>query len=135
MFGAEFLGPTDGDGITSRISVRYYAPGNLLHKTAEKFISTHSKPVLGAAPGGRKYGPVKSGLAGKYYAKVFERKTFEFLPPETINPKKIPVYEKYHVVPVKTGFYVLSYYSSMATAKAGLAEYEKMLNTFKLLVR
>lgn len=135
VFGAEFQGPKDADGITATITVRYYAPGNLLHKTAEKFISTHSRPVLGAAPGGRKYGPVKSGLAGKYYAKVFERKTFEFLPPETINPKKIPVYEKYHVVPVKNGFYVLSYYSSMAAAKAGLGDYDTVLNTFKLLVR
>jgi len=135
VFGAEFLGPQDADGITARISVRYYAPGNLLHKTAEKFISTHAKPALGAAAGGRQYGPVKTGLAGKYYAKFFERKTFEFIPPETISPKKIPVYEKFHVVPMKRGFYVLSYHSSLAAAKTGLPNYEAILASFKPLLR
>lgn len=135
VYGAEFLGPEDADGISSKISVYYYAPGNLLHKTVEKFISTHSRPVLGAALDGRKYGPVKNGLVGKYYAKVFERWTFEFIPPESISPKKIPVYNKFHVIPVENGFYVLSYYSSMAAAKTGLTEYESVLATFKLLVR
>lgn len=135
VYGAEFRGPEDADGIVSRITVRYYAPGNLLHKTVEKFINTHSRPVLGAAPDGRKYGPVKKGLVGNYYARVFERKTFEYLPPEAISPKKIPVYEKFHVIPVKNGFYVLSFYSSMATAKTGLAAYATVLSTFKLLVR
>ena len=31
VYGAEFLGPEDADGIVSKISVRYYAPGNMLH--------------------------------------------------------------------------------------------------------
>ncbi|HAH31907.1 MAG TPA: hypothetical protein DCL44_06295 [Elusimicrobia bacterium] len=62
----------------------------MLHKTAEKFIALHSRPVLGAALDGRRYGPVKKGLVGKYYAKVFERRIFEFVPPEDISPKKFP---------------------------------------------
>ena len=130
VYGAEFLGPEDADGIVSKISVRYYAPGNMLHKTAEIFIATHSRPVLGAALDGEKYGPVENGLVGKYYAKIFERRIFEFVPPETISPKKIPIYEKFHVIPVKNGFYVLSYYSSMAAAETGLAEYESVLASF-----
>jgi hypothetical protein len=135
VYGAEFAGAADADGIASKITLRYYAPGNLLHKTSEKFIKTHSAPVLGAALDGRLYGPVKKGAVGNYYARVFERRTFEYLPPETIAPKKIPVYEKFHVIPVKNGFYVLSYYSSMAAAKAGLADYEAVLASFRLLVR
>jgi hypothetical protein len=130
VYGAEFLGPKDADGISSKISVRYYAPGNMLHKTAEKFITTHARPVLGAALEGMKYGPVEDGFAGKYHAKVFERETFEFIPPEAVSPEKVPVYERFHVISVKSGFYVLTYYSSMAAAKIGLAEYESVLASF-----
>jgi hypothetical protein len=135
VYGADFLGAKDKDGIISKISVRYYAPGNLLHKTPERFINTHAKPVLGAAADGRKYGPVTKGMAGKYYAKVFERKTFEFIPPEAIKQKKIPVYEKYAVVPVKNGFYVLSYYASMELAKDGARDYDAVVASFKPLAK
>ena len=135
VFGAEFRKPADADGLSPKIAVFYYAPGNLLHKTPEKYIRVHSQPALGAAADGRQYGPVKAGAVGKYYAKIFERKTFEYVPPEGIKQKKVPVYEKFSVVPVKNGFYVLSYYSPMDSAKAGLADYEDALASFKLLVR
>ncbi|MFH1830613.1 MAG: hypothetical protein ABH871_07545 [Pseudomonadota bacterium] len=135
VYGANFLAASDSDGLAPRISVHYYAQGNLLHKTADKFIRTHSEPVLGATDDGRYYSPVKKGLVGKYHAKVFECNTFEYIPPESIDQKKIPVYEKFAVVPAKAGFYVLSLYSPMETSKANLKAYKSVLASFKALVR
>ncbi|MGD9641842.1 MAG: hypothetical protein AB7V08_03785 [Elusimicrobiales bacterium] len=135
VYGAEVSGARDADGLAPRISARYYAPGNLLHKTAEKFIRTHSRPALGAALDGQQYGPVKKGLAGKHYARVFDRKIFEFTPQESLNPKKIAVYEKFHVVPVKDGFFVLRYTAPAAAAKTHMKAYEAAVASFKPLNR
>jgi hypothetical protein len=135
VYGAEVSGERDADGLAPRISVRYYAPGNLLHKTAEKFVRTHSRPALGAALDGQQYGPVRKGLAGRQYAQVFDRKIFDFTPQESLNPKKIAVYEKFHVVPVKDGFFVLRYTAPAAAAKAHLKAYEAAVASFKPLNR
>lgn len=135
VLGAEFSGESDADGLAPKISVRYYAPGNLLHKTAEKFIRTHSRPALGAALDGQQYGPVKKGLAGKQYAQVFDRRVFDFTPQESLHPKKIAVYEKFHVVPVKDGFFVLRYSAPAAAAKAHMKAYEDAVASFRPLNR
>jgi len=134
VFGVEFFGPV-ADGIAVKIGVRYYAPGNLLHKTPEKFIKLHSRPALGVNLDGKVYGEVKPGKAGNYYAKVFERKVFEYLPQNALHPKKIHIYEHFSVVPVKNGFFVLDYYAPMDMAKANFKAYQSVLASFKPLVR
>ncbi|MDD2805359.1 MAG: hypothetical protein PHV33_07370 [Elusimicrobiales bacterium] len=134
VYGAEFFGPVSGD-LAVKIGVYYYAPGNLLYKTPEKFIKLHSQPALGINLDGKVYGKVKNGKAGNYFAKLFERRVFEYLPSNNLHPKKIPVYESFAVVPLKNGFFVLRYYAPMSQAKAGLAAYEAVLASFKPLVR
>lgn len=134
VYGAEFFGPAS-DGLAVRIGLHYYAPDNAVHKTAEKFIKLHSQPAIGVNLDGKVYGPVKPGKAGNYYAKVFERKVYEYLPAEALHPKKIHIYEKFAVVPVKNGFYVLRYYAPMDLAKANLKSFEAVLSSFKPLVR
>ncbi len=134
VYGAEFFGPAAG-GLAVRIGVHYYAPDNLVHKSPEKFIKLHSQPALGINLDGKVYGKVKPGKAGNYYARIFERKVFEYLPANALHPKKIPVYESFAVVPVKNGFFVLRYYAPMDLAKASLKEYEAVLASFKPLVR
>lgn len=134
VFGSEFFGPAAGK-FAVRIGVHYYAPGNLLHPTPEKFIKLHSQPALGINTNGKVYGKVAKGKAGNYYAKVFERKTFEYDPPKSLHPDKIHIYEKFHVVPVKNGFYVLRYYAPMDLANANLRHYEALVASFKALTR
>ncbi len=134
VYGANFLAAADKDGLAPMISVHYYAPGNIVHRTAEKFIKLHAESVFGVALNGEKYGPVKEGLVCKRRAKIFERNTFEFVPPESIKQKKIPVYEKFAVVPAKEGFYVLSLYSPGEDPKANLKAYGSALASFKPLV-
>lgn len=134
VYGSEFFGPAAG-GFAVRVGIHYYAPGNLVHATPEKFIKLHSQPALGANLNGKVFGKVQEGKAGNYYAKVFERKTFEYEPKDALHPKKIHIYEKFHVVPVKNGFYVLRYYAPMDLAKASLKQYEALVASFKPLVR
>lgn len=134
VYGVDFIAPSGQDGLTPRISVHYYAPGNLVHKSADKFIKLHALPVLGVAEEGEKYGPVEDGFVDKRRAKIFERNLFEFVPPGTINPKKIPIYEKFAVVPAKDGFYVLRLYSPGENSKTNLKAYESVLTSFKPLV-
>ncbi|MDA8131314.1 MAG: hypothetical protein M0011_07395, partial [Elusimicrobia bacterium] len=106
-----------------------------LQPTADKFIKLHSAPAIGVNLDGKVYGKVKEGKAGSYYARVFERKTYEYKPENALHPKKIHVYEKFYVVPVKNGFYVLSYYAPMDLAKANLKAFETAVSSFKPLTR
>lgn len=130
VYGVEFFGPASG-GLAARIGAHYYAPGNLVHKTPERFIKLHSQPALGVNLSKKVYGPVTAGKAGSYYAKIFERKVFEYLPPGALHPRKTAVYEKFAVVPVGNGFYVLDYYAPLDIAGANLKAYEAVLASFR----
>ena len=134
VFGAEFWGPQDNSGITSIISIHYYAPDNLLHKTAEKFIATHSMPVLKTAPDEKTYGAIRIEQIHQCSTSVFDRQTFTFIPPHSMKQKKIPIYEKFYVLPVQNGFYVLKFYSSMSTTEKGLADFDNVLYSFKMQI-
>lgn len=134
VYGAEFLGPASGPVRTS-ISVLHYAPGNLLHKTHEKYIKLHSSPPLGDNLDGKVYGKVSAGKAGNYYARVFERKTFEYFPKRSLDARKYFIYEKFTVVPVKNGFFVLRYSAPAELARKNLAQYEALVASFKPLMR
>ena len=131
----EFAGPASASGLSARVSVQYYAPGNLLQKTSDKFIAMHNKPVLPGGLQGRAYGKVTGGKAGNYFARVFERKVFEYVPKRAVHAKKIYVYEKFAVVDAKRGYYVLRYYAPMDIAKANVSAYEALLASFKPLLR
>lgn len=134
IYGAEFFGPVAGE-IAVLVGVHYYAPGNALHPTPEKFIKLHAQPSIGVNLDGKVYGKVQAGKAGNYYAKVFDRKTFEYMPKDALHPKKIHIYEKFYVVPVKSGFFVLHYYAPMDLARANLRLFDSVVASFKPLTR
>lgn len=134
VYGADFLAPGGGE-FPTRFSVNYYAPGNLLQPTYEKYIRQHATPPLGANLDGKVYGKVKDGRAGNYYAKVFERKTFEYFPPRSLKAKKVFLYEKFYVVPIKKGFYVLRFTAPMDAAKAASKKFDAAAASFRPLMR
>jgi hypothetical protein len=135
VYGIDVLGPRSEDGIHSKISVHYYAPGNLLHKTMEKFITTHAQPVLGVNLDGEEYGRVKDDRVAGRDAKVFERKVYEYIPPHAVKPKKVGVYERFVVVPSNEGFYVLRYTAPENIAEKYQAVFEKVISSFEPLVK
>lgn len=135
VFGVEVYGPTNADNIFSMISVHYYAPGNIVHRTYEKFIKRNIQSALGANIDGKQYGKIKNGEVAGRGAKLFERITYEYIPPESIKQKKVPVYEHFAVVPAKAGFYVLEYYAPKEIAKTNIKAFEDVLDSFVPLVK
>jgi hypothetical protein len=134
VYGVDILGPSSNDGIASVIAVHYYAPGNLLYETMEGFINIHAQPALGVNLDGRKYGPVRGAVVAGRPAKVFERKVYEYIPPEALDPKKIAVYERYVVIPAQKGFYVLRYSAPEDIAEKYKPVFEKVISSFEPLI-
>jgi hypothetical protein len=109
VYGINLFGPRDGSPVVPVISIHYFAPGNLLHKSMEVFIRRHSGPVLGFVAEGKSYGEVREAeLAGRK-AQVFERIDIRFIGERALNPLKVSIFEKFVVVPdgKNVGFYVL----------------------------
>ena len=79
----------------------------------------------------KEYGPVKDQPVAGRTAKVFERKVYEYLQPESIRPEKIPLYERFVVIPVKQGFYVLRYTAAQVIAEKYRSVFEKVVSSFK----
>lgn len=112
VFEVVVFEPEFEDGIRSVISIAYYAPGNLLHKSAEIYINRHADPIdpLSSA---EEYSKIKKEKIGEHIAWIFDCQRNELLPPRTLNPKYIPVYEHYVVISANEGFFVLRYYASL----------------------
>jgi hypothetical protein len=109
VYGITLFGPQNGSPVSPVISMHYYAPGNLLHKTMDIFIRRHSGPILGFILKGKSYGKVlQIEIAGRE-AKTFERIDIRFIGEEAINMPSVSIFEKFIVIPAKKdeGFYVL----------------------------
>jgi len=135
VYGVDVLGPISNDGIASMIAVHYYAPGNLLHETMEGFINIHAQPALGVNLDGREYGPVRVELVAGRSAKVFERKVYEYIPPDAFKPKKIAIYERFVVMPAHKGFYVVRYSAPEDIAEKYKPVFEKVISSFEPLIK
>lgn len=107
--GVTLFGPPNGGPVAPLISVHYYAPGNLLHKTMEVFINRHSGPVLGFVAEGKSYGDVREIEFAGRKAQTFDRIDVRFIGERALHPLKVSIFEKFIVIPgIKDdGFYVL----------------------------
>jgi len=104
VFGVEVFQTTGP--VQAVISVDYYAPGNAMYRSAVSFIRANSKEDKTLKVEGEKYGPVvpwRSGDPGK----MFDRRTFDFVPPDSAKPEKVAMIERHVVRESKKGFYVL----------------------------
>ena len=128
------------------ISVKYYAADNKLHKSAEKFIGTHSRPLFGGPETeGEKYGPVEEILIKGVKARIFERERYDFEDHvynpisgryyEPISPRKFSMVERFVVLPAKEGFYVLRFKASPDTVKSLEGRFQTVLNSFEPLIK
>jgi len=109
VYGITLFGPQNGSPVSPLISMHYYAPGNLLHKTMDRFIRIHSEPVFGVASEGQSYGKVRQIKIAGREAKTFERIDIRFIGERAINMPKMLLFEKFIVIPARkdAGFYVL----------------------------
>lgn len=109
VYGVTLFGPQNGSPVSPLISMHYYASGNLLHKTMDRFIRIHSEPVFGVASEGQSYGKVRQIKIAGREAKTFERIDIRFIGHEVINPLRVSVFDKFIIIPDRKdeGFYVL----------------------------
>ncbi len=134
VFPVRMLGPRTPEGITAEISIAYYAPGNLLHKTVEHYVRLHAAPVFGEAQPGESYSEQRATTLAGRKALRFERTKLELVGPRSLDPRRAPVYEGYVVLPAKAGFYVLRCRAGIPMREAVAALFEAVLASFKPLV-
>lgn len=148
-YGVSLQGPWSGE-VPVRISVYYYAEGNLLYRSSDKYIRLFSKPALGVALEGSSYGQVVPTVVSGRDAVTFDRLKNEFVPvrntlgssdkPAGDSPKvyerremmarPVPVKERFVVVPAGPGFYAMRYTAPAEKFREFLPVFEKVIATF-----
>lgn len=126
----DFAGPTDLMGGRSWIAVTYYGPDHP-RMTMARFMELNSKMDPYLHLDGEVYGPVKDVTVAGRAAKTFDRKTFDFVPPYAVNSVKVPVYERFTVVPgINGGFYTIALHTPEDLADQLIPKYEKVVAGF-----
>ncbi|MBP7527873.1 MAG: hypothetical protein KA801_08105 [Syntrophorhabdaceae bacterium] len=132
VYGLTLFGPQDESKVPPTISVHYYAPGNLLHKTMAKFIRGHSEPLFDTQSKGDPLGKVDSiQLAGRK-ATTFNRKSVRYIGERSLKPEKVVLFEHFVVVPDSKdqGFYVLELSVPSAIKTRYTAIFENVVKSF-----
>lgn len=152
VYGVTLDGPWRGE-TPVRISVIYYAEGNLLYKSADHYIRLFSEPALGVTLEGNSYGQVTSAIVSGKSAKVFERIKTEFVTVHSrldaldgsggrdprvyerreMMARPVPVRERFVVVPAKSGFYALRYSAPAEHFQVFQDGFEKVV--FSLMIK
>ena len=109
VYGVTLFGPQNGSPVSPLISMHYYAPGNLLHKTMDRFVRIHAGPVFGVASEEESFGKIQQIKIAGREAKTFERIDIRFIGKHVINQPKVQVFERFIIIPARDdeGFYVL----------------------------
>jgi hypothetical protein len=148
-YGIELQAPYWGE-IPARISVCYYAEGNLLYRSVDHYLRVFAHPALGVALEGSGYGAIAPAIVSGREGMIFERVKNEYLPLNNIigpvdkqgkdDPKvyerremmarPVPIRERFVVLPAKSGFYALRYTASEETFRDHLRIFEKVAATF-----
>lgn len=133
VYGVTLFGPSDGGPVPPTISLHYYAPGNLLHRTMDKFIRGHSQPVLGPPSEGGSHGEVRPVAIAGRQAVTFERTNVRYTGGRTLNPDKVVLFERFVVVPDESyrGFYVLSLSVQDRTRSKHAGIFEAVTESFR----
>lgn len=149
IYGVTLQGPWHGD-VPVKISIHYYADGNLLYRSLDHYLKLFSKPALGVALEGSSYGTVTSTVVSGRTGKVFDRLKKEFVPlhnrlgasdePESkdnrifekaeMMAKALPVKERFIVLPAKGGFYAFRYSVSAESFQEFIQIFEKVTTSF-----
>lgn len=149
VYGIILHGPVSGV-VPIRISIYFYARGNLLEDSAESYIRSHAHPFF-VLKEGDSYGPVEDADVAGRKARVFERQKNEFVPCSPLEDidmlsedsrvyerremmaRPVPVREKFVVIPAESGFYALCYSAPADQFEEFLPDFEQVTTTFHVL--
>lgn len=127
QYGVDLYSP--GKKPAAAVSLIYFGPDHPRFKTYEKYLAT-LRDTKDSVPG-EVAGKVTDTVVNNRYAKTFDKKSYALYPPYAPAPEKIEMFERYVVVPAKKGFYSLTLKAPKGEAKRYLAEFEKILKSFK----
>jgi hypothetical protein len=126
------------------LSVYYFPEGNKLHKSMERYIAVHSRPVLGAKLEGEDYEPVsdmelKVGTGKRFQRSIIEYEDHVFIPKlgkyvEPLHPKQVSLTETFIVMPAGSGFVAFRYKATPQDAKANEHIFSRVVDSFTLLI-
>lgn len=134
VYGVSLAGPSDGSASAPLISAHYYAPGNLMDKTPEKYIRVHSLPE-GARPAAMPALPKAAGdKVGGRKARLFVNITHERGADRTMGGGA-EVWEGFAVIPLKKGYYALRFSAPAAEYQKFLPVFEAFIASFKPLMK
>jgi hypothetical protein len=126
------------------ISIRYYPPGNKLHKDMDAYIRAYSQPVLTVLEG-QTYGPVKDLDFRGTKARTFERSGYDYESHvynpkldryvEPLHPRKVEYRERFIVMPLKTGFAAFRFKAGPDTAGQYEDVFARVADSFSFEVK
>jgi hypothetical protein len=148
-YGITLTAPESGE-VPVRISLYYYAEGNLMYKTLDHYLNLFAKPALGVVLAGSSYGEVTPAKVGGREGMMFERLKQEFVPLHNrldlsdspgregvvyerrreMMARAVPVKERFMVLPAKSGFYALRYSAPADTFVKYLPVFEQVTKRF-----
>jgi hypothetical protein len=129
-FGVLLSGPMGAEGISPTVSVRFYGPGNPTAETADAFINRQTRPSL-VAPRDEETSKVSDAVVAGLKARTFARKTSEFLNPDTLDAKAVPVRQEVFVVPGPKGYFVLRFSAPVGSFDKWKPVFQEVRDSFK----
>ncbi|ABB32878.1 hypothetical protein GeomeDRAFT_0420 [Geobacter metallireducens RCH3] len=143
-YGFHLKAPEPGEPSVA-ISIFYYAEGNLMYKSVDHYLRVFAQPALGVSLDGSSYGDVTAVKVAGRDGMVFERVKKEYAPRESgtggpvkpgvyirpgLNATRIPIRERFVVLPAKQGFFALRYTAPEEKFREFLPVFEKVTQRF-----
>lgn len=130
-YGVDLRGPKNADGAYTSIVILYYAPDHDMFKTAEDFIIANSNLRETLKAQGESVTPVTTTQIAGREAVQFDKKAILFLPFDSVDPKKIMMFERLIIMKGKEGFYLLKYSAPEDLKDQYLKVFDQIAVSFK----
>lgn len=130
IYGVDLLAAAEGSAPAPSITVKFFAKGNTLFKTPDRYLQLNSRPI-GDPQAGEEYSEVTGDRVAGKQAQRFERKYLELNKPRTVPAKTTIMFERHLVVPAGGGFYLLMFSVPFNSAKALLPQFEAVVKSFR----
>ncbi len=135
LFGLRLVGPRSPSGAFVRIEADYFAPGNRVHKSPEKYIRVVAQLDGGISLPGEKITPPEAAEFNGLPATRFTVRTYDFIRVTKTSDKKVAIQEEHLVIPAGKGFYVLEYTAPPVLINEYRPVFEKFKESFTMLAK
>lgn len=125
-----FSGPRGSENLAPVITVRYVLPGDPEKGDADAYLKRLTAKSDLDVPGW-KTGPVTAATVAGRKARRVERDVSEFVPPNSMKTKEIPMKEIHLVVPAAKGWYLIVSYAPRSADAVQRKAFERFLKSFK----